>query len=715
METFDVLIIGGGCAGLAAAMYSGRFGLKTVVLAEIPGGTIILTDVVENYPGFKKLTGLELAQKLQEHAEAYPSVSIKNERVIDLKKEGKIFEATTDEHVYKAKSVIYATGTKWRKLGVPGEDTFANKGVHYCALCVLPGTKVITNPSSRQIQFLKEGEKVFTREGKFEKIHATLKKDYNGEIVNLRPRYFHKTLKLTADHLVLAARPLRNHPNYRLNCKREFGEKWMDHLKNVIMYDPAWIPAKDLRKGDYLLYPIMKEVKDKTEIKISEVVEVLIDKDDQCYNKQETHTSVRIPNTISLNDDFLYLIGYYIAEGHSSRGLVFSFEKTEKEYVEEVASLIKKVFKVEAYIDESATSLQVKCYSSIIGEFFKALFGEESFSKKLPIWALFLSKEKQGKIFRTMWFGDGYKREKGLHYVTSSEQLAYQLKLIFLRMGAIPHFFVKTIDEQNKKTHKINGRIIHAKHDKYELEIGGAWLEPICKLMNIQHDWIKERKSVNYFGWFDGDHAVIPINSLSKENYVGPVFDLTVENSHSFVTDVACVHNCDGAFYKDKVIAVVGGADSAAKEALLLTQWGSKVFIIYRGEQIHPEPVNLERVKKNKKIEVITKTNVIEIKGDKKVTHVMLDKEFNGSKELKVDAVFVEIGHIALSDLAKKIGVNLDKKGEIMIDRLARTNVEGFFAAGDVVDTEFKQAITGVGEAVSASYSAYKYLTGEEL
>jgi len=172
---------------------------------------------------------------------------------------------------------------------------------------------------------------------------------------------------------------------------------------------------------------------------------------------------------------------------------------------------------------------------------------------------------------------------------------------------------------------------------------------------------------------------------------------------------------CDGAFYKDKVVAVVGGGDSAAKEALLLTQWASKVYIIYRGEEIHPEPINYGRVKKNKKIEIIRKANIIEIKGDQKVSRVVLDREYKNNKELKLDAVFVEIGHSALSELAQKVGVKVNKKGEIIIDRLARTNVEGFYAAGDVADLEFKQAITGVGEAVAASYSAYKYLTGEEL
>ncbi|MBS3106212.1 FAD-dependent oxidoreductase [Candidatus Woesearchaeota archaeon] len=167
---------------------------------------------------------------------------------------------------------------------------------------------------------------------------------------------------------------------------------------------------------------------------------------------------------------------------------------------------------------------------------------------------------------------------------------------------------------------------------------------------------------------------------------------------------------CDGAFYKDKVVALVGGSDSAAKDALVLTQYAKKVFIIYRGKQIHPEPINLRRVEQNKKIEVINETNVKEIKGEKFVNKLILDKPYKGSEEFAVDAVFIAIGHEPLNELAKQLGVKLNGKGEIIIDRHGFTNVEGVYAAGDIVNTEFKQAITGVAEGVTASFNAYNHL-----
>lgn len=172
---------------------------------------------------------------------------------------------------------------------------------------------------------------------------------------------------------------------------------------------------------------------------------------------------------------------------------------------------------------------------------------------------------------------------------------------------------------------------------------------------------------------------------------------------------------CDGPLYKDKIAAVVGGSDSAAKDALLLSNHAKKVYLIYRGEKIHPEPVNLKRVEENKKIEVINNTNVTEIRGEQFVKSVVLDKPYNGKNELELNGVFIAIGHIVLSDLAKTLGVKLNKKNEIVIDhKTSATNVKGVFAAGDVSDKPFKQAITGVAEGCTAAYSAYECITNEQ-
>ena len=173
---------------------------------------------------------------------------------------------------------------------------------------------------------------------------------------------------------------------------------------------------------------------------------------------------------------------------------------------------------------------------------------------------------------------------------------------------------------------------------------------------------------------------------------------------------------CDGSFYKDKIVAVIGGSDSAAKEALLLTQWASKVYILYRGKKIRAEPVNMKRVEEminQEKIAVINNTNITEIVAEGgKVKKVLLDKEFDGKKELELNGIFVEIGRIARSGLAKQLKVKLNKNDEIVIDHNGHTNVSGVYAAGDVTDSDFKQAIVGSSEGVIAAYNAYNHIHG---
>ncbi|MBD3247081.1 alkyl hydroperoxide reductase [Candidatus Pacearchaeota archaeon] len=171
---------------------------------------------------------------------------------------------------------------------------------------------------------------------------------------------------------------------------------------------------------------------------------------------------------------------------------------------------------------------------------------------------------------------------------------------------------------------------------------------------------------------------------------------------------------CDAPFYKNKTVAVVGGSDAAAKEALLLSKYAKKVYMFIRSH-LKAEPINAEKIKENSKIEIIEGIEVEEIKGEKKVKSVTLTKKVKGKKELDIDGLFIAIGHVPNSKLAKNIGVKVNKKEEIIIDKESKTNVPGVYAAGDVTDTKFKQAITGVGEGVKAIYGIYNRLGKEEV
>jgi thioredoxin-disulfide reductase len=167
---------------------------------------------------------------------------------------------------------------------------------------------------------------------------------------------------------------------------------------------------------------------------------------------------------------------------------------------------------------------------------------------------------------------------------------------------------------------------------------------------------------------------------------------------------------CDAPMFAGKTVAIVGGSDSAAKESILLAQFAKKVYIIYRGEKLRAEPINFNNVLANKKVEIIYKTNVKEVKGGKFVTSIILDTPHKGSPELKLNGMFIEIGYIPKTELAEKIGVKLNKKHEIIVDKHSQTNVPGVYSAGDCTDYDFKQAITGVAQGAHAAQAAYEHI-----
>lgn len=170
---------------------------------------------------------------------------------------------------------------------------------------------------------------------------------------------------------------------------------------------------------------------------------------------------------------------------------------------------------------------------------------------------------------------------------------------------------------------------------------------------------------------------------------------------------------CDAAFFKNKVVGIVGGGDSAVKEAVLLTEYAKKVYLINNEKSIHPEQHNqkmLAEKAKNKLIEIINNNEIVEIKGSKAVEKIVLKNLFKGERELLLEGLFIYIGRNPNNNLAKQLGVKLNHTGEIIVNQHSETSSKGVFAAGDVTNTEWKQAITSVAQGVTAAYYAYQYL-----
>ncbi|MEI6671279.1 MAG: thioredoxin-disulfide reductase [Actinomycetes bacterium] len=169
---------------------------------------------------------------------------------------------------------------------------------------------------------------------------------------------------------------------------------------------------------------------------------------------------------------------------------------------------------------------------------------------------------------------------------------------------------------------------------------------------------------------------------------------------------------CDGFFFRDQTIAVVGGGDSAMEEASFLTKFASKVVLIHRRSEFRASKIMVERVLSNPKIEVLWNTEVTDVLGEAKVEALQLRDTVTGSESKRdFTGLFVAIGHIPRSELI--IGqIDLDNEGYVKAEgRSTRTNLSGVFACGDLVDHTYRQAITAAGSGCQAALDAEKFLS----
>ncbi|WP_296110428.1 thioredoxin-disulfide reductase [uncultured Corynebacterium sp.] len=174
---------------------------------------------------------------------------------------------------------------------------------------------------------------------------------------------------------------------------------------------------------------------------------------------------------------------------------------------------------------------------------------------------------------------------------------------------------------------------------------------------------------------------------------------------------VSACATCDGFFFKDKQIAVVGGGDSAMEEADFLTKFGETVTIIHRRDEFRASKIMEERARNNPKIKFLTNAKVVEVKGDKSVeTLVVEDTQTGEQQDVAMDAMFVAIGHDPRTTVFEG-QVELQENGYVKVDEPStRTSLPGVFAAGDLVDSHYQQAITAAGSGCRAALDAEAYL-----
>ena len=252
--------------------------------------------------------------------------------------------------------------------------------------------------------------------------------------------------------------------------------------------------------------------------------------------------------------------------------------------------------------------------------------------------------------------------------------------------------------------------------------IQGPWLmeqmekQAIHVGTKIFHDHIKEVDfSVRPFRLigesedvFEADAVIIATGAQAKW--------LGLESEKKFQGfGVSGCATCDGFFFKNKEVIVVGGGNSAVEEALYLTNHAKKVYVVHRGDKFKAEKILQDRLFKNPKIEVIWNAALDEVLGSenpKSVTGARLKKTVDGSfREMPIDGIFIAIGHKPNSDLFKKTGLEIDAEGYITTKpNSTATNIPGVFAAGDIQDKIYRQAVTAAGSGCMAALEIEKFL-----
>ena len=370
-------------------------------------------------------------------------------------------------------------------------------------LCLLPSNAVLTKMGFVPIETCNLQTEVTNNNGKWTRINAVMRRNYQGDIIVLKSQYINEEIRVTPDHRVLVS--------------------YMGHI--------LWKRAKDIDiKKDRLVYPIQQEIHDIEEFQLNE--------------KRQIKNRI---GSVKCDSDLMRLFGYYISEGSlSASHISFSFNIKEDNLVMDVNNIISERFGYTGTITPNITSNSQQltfCLVSLVN--LMRMFGRGAKNKQIPPNFLFLSIEKQRELIKGMWLGDGTVKGRVM-YRTASKELAKQLCYILLRLG-----YVSSISFAKSKESYVRGRLIRASAI-WSVIIPRTDQERFCKEMGFTTKYLHLNKNKNWtchrYIWRNGK-LILPISEKRIEQYTGFVYNIEAEIGESFVTQSFCVHNCRYQIY----------------------------------------------------------------------------------------------------------------------------------------------------------------------
>src|SRR5438105_824765 len=288
----------------------------------------------------------------------------------------------------------------------------------WCPGCIAPSTRIVTRSGSKPISEIAVGDLVLGHDGGFHRVTEVMSHHHPAPLRRLDVQGLGETL-LTDDHPVYVVRRKNVH-------------------KTNTEYAAEWSRADEVRRGDYVAYPIPTEVVEQPALSL-------------WYERKFKDTrSKPLPDSVSLNDDFLRLAGYYIAEGHAHRReLTWTFSSDEGHLVNDTVGLIGRIFELEATVrDRTArnSTLEVTVASSYLTEIFSRMFGAGAENKRVPEPLMVAPLATQRALLTGLWAGDGTWGKRNAGYRTISPVLAHQVATLLLRQGIVPN---TTIDPEH--------------------------------------------------------------------------------------------------------------------------------------------------------------------------------------------------------------------------------------------------------------------------